>query len=160
MRARTTAILLTAILVLTIVPIGWVGVLLLGSGSGSGFGLGAGLLALSLVGCWVAVANLRFGVQVQRLSRRLADEGELPDLSGLPHRPSGRVDRAAADAWFDERKAELDERPTDWRRWYRVALAYDLAGDRRRARETMRQALRLADVSVSGSGGGSPAASA
>jgi Flp pilus assembly protein TadD len=54
------------------------------------------------------------------------------------------VDRAAADAWFDDRKAELDAEPENWRNWYRLAYAYDLAGDRRRARDTMRHALRLA----------------
>jgi hypothetical protein len=89
------------------------------------------------------VANLRFGVQVERLARRLADEGGLPDTSALPRRPSGRIEPAAAVAWYDERKVELDEEPTDWRRWYRLAQAYDLAGDRRRAWESMRQALRL-----------------
>ncbi|MDT5275119.1 MAG: hypothetical protein QOG95_2051, partial [Mycobacterium sp.] len=30
-----------------------------------------------------------------------------------------------------------------WRRWYRLARAYDYAGDRGRAREAMKQALEL-----------------
>ena len=33
--------------------------------------------------------------------------------------------------------------PDDWRRWYRLARAYDHAGDRRRAREAMKTALKL-----------------
>jgi Flp pilus assembly protein TadD len=57
--------------------------------------------------------------------------------------PSGRVDRNAADLWFDARKAELDAEPQDWRNWYRLAYAYDIAGDRKRARETMRKAVDL-----------------
>jgi hypothetical protein len=145
-KARTTALLLTAVLVVYFVLLGQRAVLLLATGTGVGVGLGVAVLLLPVVGAWIAVANLRFGVQVERLARRLAEEDALPDASGLPRRPSGRVDRAAADEWFDERRAELDAEPGDWRRWYRLAYAYDLAGDRRRARETMRQALRLAGV--------------
>jgi hypothetical protein len=144
MKARTTAILLTAVLVVYFVLLGQRAVLLLQTGTGVGIGLGVAVLILPVVGAWIAVENLRFGAQVERLARRLADEDALPDVTDLPRRPSGRVDRAAADAWFDERKAELDAEPTDWRHWYRLAHAYDVAGDRRRARETMRHALRLA----------------
>lgn len=144
MKARYTAILLTAVLVVYFVLLGERAVLLLGSGTAVGIALGAAVLVVPLIGAWIAAVNLWFGVRVQRLARRLADEDALPDASNLPRRPSGRVDRAAADAWFGERKAELAAAPEDWRHWYRLAYAYDLAGDRRRARETMREALRLA----------------
>jgi Flp pilus assembly protein TadD len=40
-------------------------------------------------------------------------------------------------------KAELEAQPDDWRRWYRLARAYDYAGDRGRARETMKKAVEL-----------------
>ena len=33
--------------------------------------------------------------------------------------------------------------PDDWRRWYRLARAYDYAGDRARARETMSKAVEM-----------------
>jgi hypothetical protein len=151
-RARTTAILLTAVLAVYFVLLGERAVLLLGTGTAVGVGLGIGVLILPVVGAWIAVATLRFGVRVQRLADRLADDDDLPDTSDLPRRPSGRVDRAAADAWFDQCKAELDERPADWRRWYRLAHAYDLAGDRRRARETMRHAVRLSVDELSADG--------
>jgi hypothetical protein len=144
-RARTTAIVLTAVLVVYFVLLGARAVWLLQTGTAVGIVLGAAVLVLPLIGAWIAVVNLWFGVRVERLARRLADEDGLPDASGLPHRPSGRVDRDAADAWFDERRTELDAAPEDWRRWYRLAYAYDLAGDRRRARESMREALRLSE---------------
>jgi Flp pilus assembly protein TadD len=64
-------------------------------------------------------------------------------VSDLPRRPSGRVDRDAADAWFEGRRAEVEENSGDWRAWYRLAYAYDVAGDRRRARATMRKAVDL-----------------
>lgn len=145
MKARTTAIFLTAVLVVYFVLLGERAVWLIQTGTAVGAGLGAAVLVLPLLGAWIAVVNLRFGARVARMARTLAAEDGLPDTTDLPRRPSGRVDRAAADAWFDERKAELDAVPADWRRWYRLAHAYDLAGDRRRARETMRHALRLLD---------------
>ena len=145
MKTRTTALLLTVVLVAYFWLIGQRAVWLIESGGVVPIGLGVGALLLPLIGVWIAVVNVRFGMRVERLARRLAAEDALPDTSELPRRPSGRIDRAAADAWFDERRAELDERPEDWRRWYRLAYAYDIAGDRRRARETMRQALRLAE---------------
>ena len=119
-------------------------------------GLGIAIVAMMVVGAWTVAANLRFGFQMDGLSRRLADQDLLPDVSMLPRRPSGRVEPAAADAWFDERKAELDADPTDWRCWYAAAIAYDIAGDRSRARDSMRQAIRLS----ARSGDGSPATSA
>jgi Flp pilus assembly protein TadD len=61
----------------------------------------------------------------------------------LPRRPSGRIERGAADALFDTVRAELEDDPDDWRRWYRLARAYDYAGDRSRARETMKTAVEL-----------------
>jgi Flp pilus assembly protein TadD len=40
-------------------------------------------------------------------------------------------------------RAQVEERPDDWRSWFRLALAYDAAGDRTRAREAARHALAL-----------------
>ena len=106
-------------------------------------GLGAGVLILPVLGVWILVATWRSGLQIQRLTRRLDEEGGLPDTSDLPRRPSGRVDREAADEWFERWRAEVEADPHDWRGWYRLAVAYALAGDRRRARTTMRKAVEL-----------------
>lgn len=141
--ARATALVLTAVLVVYFVLLGQRAVLLLGTGTPVGIGLGVGVLALPVIGAWIAVVNLLFGVRVERLARTLADENGLPDVAGLPRRPSGRIDRDAADEWFERRRAEVEAGPDDWRSWYRLAYAYDVAGDRRRARESMRHALRL-----------------
>lgn len=145
MKARYTALLLTVILVVYFVLLAQRAVLLIQTGTAAGIGLGVGVLILPLIGAWIAAVNLLFGVRVEKLARRLADDGMLPDVSELPRRPSGRIDRDAADAWFDERKAEVESAPQDWRTWYRLAYGYDIAGDRRRARETMRHALKLAN---------------
>ena len=60
-----------------------------------------------------------------------------------PRRPSGRIERDAADELFATVRAEVEAEPDDWRRWYRLARAYDYAGDRRRARDAMKTALEI-----------------
>jgi hypothetical protein len=142
-RARNVALLMTAALVVYLVLLADRAVALFATGSAAGIALGVGVFLLPLLGVWIVVATWRSGVQIQRLSRRLDSEGGLPDVSGLPRRPSGRVDRDAADAWFEGRRAEVEENSGDWRAWYRLAYAYDVAGDRRRARATMRKAVDL-----------------
>ncbi|MFD9739215.1 hypothetical protein [Umezawaea sp. NPDC059074] len=143
MKTRTVALLLTAVLAVYFVLLGGRGVLLIGTGDPVGVGLGIGVLILPLIGAWIAWTNLRFGLKTEKMARQLADEGGLPDTTSLPRRASGRVDRDAADAWFEERRVETEADPDDWRSWFRLAQAYDLAGDRGRARETMRKAIAL-----------------
>jgi cytochrome c-type biogenesis protein CcmH/NrfG len=118
-------------------------VVMIGSGRAAAVGLGAALLILPAIGLWAMIATLRAGFAYQKLSRLIADDGMELDISALPRRPSGRIDKNAADALFDTVRAELESDPGDWRRWYRLARAYDYAGDRRRAREAMKKAVQL-----------------
>lgn len=142
LRARTTALLLAAVVALYLVAIGWRGVLLLGSGEPVGVALGVGLLVLPLVGAWAVVRELRFGRDTERLAAELDAVGGLP-VDDLPRRPSGRVERAAADALYARFRAEVDQAPQDWAAWFRLSCAYDVAGDRKRARAAMRHAIDL-----------------
>ena len=71
----------------------------------------------------------------------MAEEGTELDVSALPRRPSGRIEREAADELFAQVKAEWEADPSDWRATYRIARAYDYAGDRSRAREMMKRAV-------------------
>ena len=143
MKALWTSIILTAALVVYFVLLADRAVLLIQAGGVVGVGLGVAVLILPLIGVWFVVAQWRNGIKIDRLARRLESEGGLPDVSGLPRRPSGRVDRAAADEWFAARKVEVEQSPEDWRAWFRLAHAYDVAGDRGRAREAMRRAIEL-----------------
>lgn len=149
MRTRLVVALLAVILVVYFVLLFERGLALLRSGGWVGIGLGIGVLLLPVVGAIVLGFELRFGFQTQRLARRLAEEPDagspLPQLPELPRRASGRIDRVAADAYFETVRTAVEARRGDWRGWYRLAQAYDLAGDRRRARESMREAIRLAD---------------
>jgi hypothetical protein len=143
MRARNLAVLLTAALAVYLVILAGRAIELISTGEVVPVLLGIGVLLLPLLGVWIVVTTWRSGLRIQQLSRRLDEEGGLPDISELPRMPSGRVDRNAADVWFEARREELDADPENWRNWYRLAYAYDIAGDRRRARQTMRKAVDL-----------------
>jgi cytochrome c-type biogenesis protein CcmH/NrfG len=140
--------LIVGLLVASLVIYFWLltdrAVALISSGSAAGIALGIGVLLLPILGVVVVVFELRFGWQTEILGRRLDASGGLPDDSRLPRRPSGRVDRDAADAYFEVIRVQVEAAPEDWRGWYRLGHAYDLAGDRKRARSAMRQAIELA----------------
>jgi len=142
-KVRLTVGLLVVALAVYFVLLAGRALALLQTGSLVGVLLGVGVLILPLLGVWLVYSNLRFGWQTEKMARELDADGLLPDASHLPRRPSGRVDRDAADAWFEERRAEVEAAPEDWRAWFRLAYAYDVAGDRGRARETMRKAIQL-----------------
>jgi hypothetical protein len=142
-KTRNLAVVVTIAVGIYLVLLAGRAVELIRSGDPVAVGLGVGVFALPVLGAWIVAATWRSGMQIQRLARRLEEEGGLPDTSELPRRPSGRVDKAAADEWFEQRRAEVEADPRDWRRWYRLAVAYDIAGDRRRARATMRKAVEL-----------------
>ena len=118
-------------------------VALIRTGTVESIALGVGVLALPVVGIWTVVATLRAGFAHQRLARLAAEDGMELAVENLPTMPSGRIERDAADALFATVRSELEADPDDWRRWYRLARAYDYVGDRRRARETMRKAVAL-----------------
>ncbi|MCK1801969.1 hypothetical protein MTQ12_02720 [Brevibacterium sp. R8603A2] len=104
--------------------------------------LGIALFALPVVGAWALIAELLFGSRMQRLGSILEDEGGLPEDT-LARTPGGRIVREAADAEFAKYRDEVEAAPEEWRRWFRLSCAYDAAGDRRRARSTMRRAIAL-----------------
>ena len=74
--------------------------------------------------------------------RQLEAEGGLP-VDDVPRRASGRYERDAADAAFPAYRAAVEAAPDDWRAWFRLGLAYDACGDRRRARKALRWSIRL-----------------
>lgn len=104
--------------------------------------IGIALLVLPLLGLWALMAEVLFGVRSQRLGAIVASEGPLP-ADSLPRRPSGRPDRPAADVDFPRYQAEVENDPGNWKAWFRLGLAYDACGDRRRARQSIRRAISL-----------------
>ena len=121
--------------------LGWRGFGLIATGDIVGIGLGIGVILLPIIGVWLVYSTLRAGIEHQQLARAIKDEGRELDISHLPVRPSGRLERDAADELFAQVKAEWEADPDDWRNTYRIARAYDYAGDRSRAREMMKRAV-------------------
>ena len=144
MRTKATIAVMVLVVLAYSALLGVKGVALLRSGSIVGVLLGLAILAIPLVGIVLLVRELDFGRRCARLADTLAEEGGLP-VDDLPRRPSGRVDRAAADAHFAEMRAAAEAEPDSWRAWFRLALAYDAAGDRPRAREAARHAIALSE---------------
>lgn len=116
------------------------------SGSGAAVGLGIAILVMPLIGIWVMVATLQAGFAHQRLAQMAREKGMELDVSNLPRMPSGRIQRDTADALFETVRDELEQDPGNWIRWYRLARAYDYAGDRSRARDAMKKAVELQEA--------------
>jgi hypothetical protein len=108
-------------------PVGWL--------------LAVAIVVIVAVGIGTVAAEIRFGLATQRLGRILDQEGALPEA--VPRTAAGGVDRAAADQAFARYRTEVEADPEQWRGWYRLALAYDSAGDRKRGRAAARHAVRL-----------------
>lgn len=142
-RVQLLIALMCAAMIGYFILLGRAAIVMITSGKAAAIGLGIAVLILPFIGLWAMVATLRAGFAHQRLARLAADQGMDLDVSALPRRASGRIERAAADALFDTVRTELDDDPDNWVRWYRLARAYDYAGDRSRARETMRKAVAL-----------------
>lgn len=142
MKTRVAVAVMTVLLLLYIVLAGQRAVVLLTSGDGVGVAMGVALIVLPIIALWAIGRELWFGVRAQRLGETLDAEGGLP-REEIEVRPSGRATRDDADALFPAYRADVEARPGDWRAWYRLGLAYDAAGDRRRAREAVRKAISL-----------------
>jgi cytochrome c-type biogenesis protein CcmH/NrfG len=142
MRTKLTIAVMVVVLAFYAALIGVKGFALLRSDSTVGAVLGIALLIVPLLGLYVVWREIEFGRKSARLAAVLGSEGGLP-VDDLPRRPSGRVDRSAADAQFSTMQAEAEADPQNWRVWYRLALAYDAAGDRPRARAAARHAISL-----------------
>jgi hypothetical protein len=139
-KTRVAVVVMAALLVLYLIFALRYGLLLIGVGQPIGIAIGVALLVFPVVAGGALVAELVFTVRADRLGARLEGEGGLPEEE-LPLLPSGRIDRAAADEVFPAYQAAVEADPENWRTWYRLGLAYDASGDRRRARWAMRQSL-------------------
>jgi tetratricopeptide (TPR) repeat protein len=141
MKGRAAAIVMAVLLAVYLVLVGWQAVQFIATGEPVAIGIGIALIVLPILGAWALWRELDFGIRSQQLVRRLDAEGGA-DLD-LPALPSGRVDRGVADAAFDDYRREAEQEPDSWRAWLRLGLAYDAAGDRRRARGAVRRAISL-----------------
>lgn len=123
MRAKRTVAVLVAVLAYYVFVIGHRAVVLVRDDRWQFRGLGVALLVLPVLGALFVVAEVRFGIETQRLARLAGDVGDVAD--------------------FDAVAVDAEAAPEDWRAWYRLALAYDAGRDSRRGRAAMRKAIAL-----------------
>jgi hypothetical protein len=142
MRTKATIAVMVLVVLTYSVLLGVKGVALVRSGSVVGVLLGLAVLVVPLLGVTLLTRELEFGRRCAALADTLAAEGGLP-VDDLPRRASGRIDRDAADEQFARMREATEADPESWRAWFRLALAYDAAGDRTRAREAARHAIAL-----------------
>ena len=142
MKGKIAVLVMVLLLLLYLVLVGQRAVLLMATGEPIGIVMGAVLVVLPFITAWLISREILFGVRTERLVRILDEEGALP-VEELPRRASGRPLRDAADAEFPRYRREVEADPGAWRAWFRLGLAYDASGDRRRARAALRESIRL-----------------
>ena len=144
-RSATPTLLMIGLLVVGLIMymviLGWRGFQLIASGTAAGIGVGIGVLILPVLGAWMIYSTLAAGLWHQRLVAAAQEVGRDLDVSELPRRASGRIECEAADELFEQVRTEWEADPDDWVNTYRIARAYDYAGDRTRARQMMKTAV-------------------
>src|ERR1700758_5711981 len=108
LRLKLTIAFMCAALLVYIVLLGRSAVLMIASGRAVAVVLGVALLILPAIGLWAMIATLRAGFAHQKLARLVAEDGRELDVSSLPRRPSGRIERDAADALFATVRTEVE----------------------------------------------------
>lgn len=136
---------MSLLLVMYLVLVGERALAMVQSGVSTGVIMGSTLLVLPLMGAWLIVAELRFGLRIEALGRRIENEGTWPKFD-FEVRPSGRVVKSSTEAEFEKYRDLAAANPNDFHSWFNLGLVYDAAGDRRRARAAMRKALGLAQA--------------
>lgn len=137
---------MAALTLMYVVLLGEKGVLLLGEASPVAKLLGGLVLLLPIVAIWAILRELIFGLKIEKAGKELEDSGRWPRFD-FELRPSGRPTPGSASREFDRIKSQVESDDSNWVSWFALGLAYDAAGDRRRARAAMRKALSLREQS-------------
>jgi len=142
--AKLGAVVTTALTIMYVALLGNSAIKMIETGIPVAVVMGSLLLIFPVLAIVFIIAELRFGLQVEKLGKVLEDSGQWPRFD-FELRPSGRVVRASADAEFVKHRAITDAAPDNWKNWFALGLVYDAAGDRKRARASMRKAIELAN---------------
>ena len=142
MKAKLSATLMGLLTLVYVALLANTGFKLLTMESAIAKSMGVLILVFPVVAVWLTAMEFRFGVQLENLSKRIEVDGQWPELA-FEYRPSGRATKESAALVFAEcaKKVAADE--GNYLNWFALGLAYDAAGDRRRARAAMRRALKL-----------------
>lgn len=141
-RAVMGVSLMSALLLLYFFFAGYKAIVLLGSGDALAMVIGAALIVFPIIGVWALVREVLFGVRSTQLLDELERTGELPEELVDIDVPRPEV-RAIADQAFESYREAAQAQPERWQAFMRLGLVYDAAGDRKRARSAIRQAISL-----------------
>lgn len=123
MNPRALAWIMVVAVAVYLVLLGQLGLRLITTGEVAGILLGVAILAFPVVGAWILWREMRFGYRMQYVAHEWQKLGIDP-----------------ADLTYDDCLSRLETDPSSWQRWFELGLAYEQAGDRRRARAAMREA--------------------
>ncbi len=111
-------------------------------GNWIGVGLAASSAVVIVISAGLIFREIQFGRSMSQMAHVLESEKALTE-DNLARTIDGRIDRDSADAQFETLKVQAEAEPESWRAWFRLAIAYDDARDRKRARSAMRTAEKI-----------------
>ncbi len=123
MNPRAFAWIMVVAVAVYLVLLGQLAVRFIATGEWVGIAFGLAILAFPLLGAWVLWREMRFGYRMQQVAADWQQLGIDPE-----------------DLTYDACLNRVEQDPDDWARWFELGLAYERAGDRRRARAAMRAA--------------------
>ncbi|MGP9537834.1 hypothetical protein ACT3SP_07475 [Brachybacterium sp. AOP43-C2-M15] len=111
--------------------LGWIAWGFVRAGSALGYGMALGIAILLVLTVWVTWREVLFGLSAGRLAGRYEP-------------PPGAIDGDPREEFEAARTALEDGAGSEWRAWFRLALAYDALRDRKGARMATRRAIDAA----------------
>ncbi len=133
---------MAALAVIYVVLLGQKAILLLLEAGLVAKAMGVALLVLPLIAAWAILTEIKFGMDAERLSRTNTQ----PQLE-FELRPSGKPTKESAQSEFERIKALVSQDLWNWELWFRLGECYEASGDRKRARKSIRKAIKLANES-------------
>lgn len=97
--------------------------------------LGVSIVLIGALGFYVIIKELQFGKTVAQMATQV-------DFAGKPTQGQS-LSEAECTNLFESAREAVKASPNDWQSWFHLAIAYDINRDRRRAREAMRNSVRL-----------------
>ncbi|MEY4322955.1 MAG: hypothetical protein RL410_736 [Actinomycetota bacterium] len=111
-------------------------------GNWIGVGLAGSSAVVIVISAGLIFREIQFGRSMSQMASILESEKALT-VDTLARTIDGRIEKSAADSQFESLKVQVEQEPESWRAWFRLAIAYDDARDRKRARAAMRSAEKL-----------------
>ena len=140
--AKLGAVVMSALVFMYLALLGQQGYLFLIQENWVSKAMGLAILVLPVFGLWGIIAELRFGLAIEKIGKQLEAEGAWPQFK-FGVMPSGRANKAEALLEFGEYQNRVEADPSNWRNWFSLGLIYDACGNRKLARAAMRKAIAL-----------------